>query len=140
MSEVFIVTAGSYSDYRILAVFSSKEGAKAYTEKLSHTELPISRGNYEIEEWDIDIPAEHWLKTVICMDKEGNVIEAWLDDNNGWMNSGFDSYGDLVWGVETEDRNRAIKVVNEVRGQIIALGLWGKGAEVRQIFGQRMVK
>jgi hypothetical protein len=38
---------------------------------------------------------------------------------------------DLVWGVETEDHEHAITVVNEKRAMLLSRGLWGEGSKVR---------
>ena len=37
----------------------------------------------------------------------------------------------LVWGVETEDHEHAITVVNEKRAMLLSRGLWGEGSKVR---------
>lgn len=46
MKTVWIVTSGSYSDYRIEKVFSTEELAEAWCADM--------RDGYQIEEWDID--------------------------------------------------------------------------------------
>ena len=39
----------------------------------------------------------------------------------------------LRWPVETEDAERAIKVANEKRVQLIALGIWGNNDALGQL-------
>lgn len=53
MDKVWIVTEGSYSDYHIVAVFSSEEKAKEYVETYGE-EDSYSLGDV-IEEWDVDV-------------------------------------------------------------------------------------
>lgn len=53
MSIVYIVTSGSYSDYGIVAVFSTKEKAEAFIEQRRQTEC-YDHDDNEIEEWTLD--------------------------------------------------------------------------------------
>jgi len=51
--KVFIVTKGTYSDYRIETVFSTKEKAEEYLRKSADKEFD---GEYnEVEEYEIDV-------------------------------------------------------------------------------------
>ena len=74
--KVFVLTSGSYSDYSIEAIFSSKENAEAYCglPRHAHWDEP------EIEEWDIDSHMNDirqgrcaWIARVAAA--EGKVIE-----------------------------------------------------------------
>ena len=67
MSAVYIVTAGGYADYRIVAVFSTEELAKVHIEK----------GQLEracIERYDLDPPSEWRSITNVCMRHDGSTF------------------------------------------------------------------
>lgn len=48
---VYVVTSGSYSDYGIDAIFSTKELAETYVSRMDNNS---SYSGYNIEEWPID--------------------------------------------------------------------------------------
>ena len=52
MNTIYVVTAGEYSDYRIMAAFSTREGAQAYIDA-----WPLAAAC--IEEYPVDAPPEH---------------------------------------------------------------------------------
>ena len=67
MSAVYIVTAGGYADYRIVAVFSTEELAK----------VRIEKGQLEracIERYDLDPPSEWRSITNVCMRHDGSTF------------------------------------------------------------------
>ena len=49
---VYVVTSGEYSDYRIDAIFSTRERAEAYLSQLKGAEC--SSGYEQIAEWAVD--------------------------------------------------------------------------------------
>ena len=130
--EVFIVTSGSYSDYQIHAVFSNRKKAKAYIKTGENAPGPYGTNNrdkYAIEEYDVDLPRFRWFTTLVSMDKEGNVDEATVcfeAEESGlvWFVFQEGKPIRMRWSVNTDDRDRAVKVANEKRSQIIALNLW----------------
>ena len=129
MSKVFILTEGSYSDYHILAVFSTKELAEKYTK------VNPSAG---IEEYNLDAPIP-LPQTLVVMQQDGTVIYSRLVHdydigfNSFWENRGTKQLC-LYYVVETDSIERAIKVTNEKRTQILALNLWGNKTEVSKLF------
>jgi hypothetical protein len=128
MTKVYVVTSGEYSDYGITAIFSTNEKAEAFmTEQIKFSTDMLSRDNYNIEVWEIDLPKESWIVTNVRMDKEGNTKDTWMEENGANGEMGFqtwDSEGNLVWGVVTTDKIRAVKVTNEKRVQLITNNLW----------------
>lgn len=62
MSKVYLVSEGSYSDYSVIAAFSTREGAEAYIAHLKGdgSTKSYSQVNDEPEEMDIDVPRETW--------------------------------------------------------------------------------
>lgn len=64
--KIYIATSGSYSDYSMDAVFSSRKKAEAAIELLQE--------DSEIEEWTVDaIPADGRLPYWVRMHPDGNV-------------------------------------------------------------------
>jgi len=136
MTEVYIVVDGHYSDYRIEAVFSTKELAQGYID--IYNKASKWRGDKRIEEYNLDKPEKLELGLAVRMAKDGRVAEVSLavikDNNNvGFKFFDLDTPINLGWIVATKDKERAIKVVNEKRTQILALGIWGDDAKVREI-------
>jgi len=140
--KVYIVTTGSYSDYQVESVWSTAKKAKARVKVLAHG----TNAGYFSDEVD---QADEIIPTVLVnMDKEGNVtgtISGYDNPKNAGF-IGFTQYSSkwnlhrkewpvLLWKVATEDKERAIKVVNEKRAQIIANNLWGDNEAVKAWFG-----
>ena len=117
--NVYIVTEGEYSAYRIRAVFSRRPKAVAYKKLLREA---------TVETWPIDIPPTAWVQTVVHMARDGTVEEArQVVSNEDWVQAnGLHKCGNghMMVSVRTEDVERAIKVANEKRVQFIASGEW----------------
>jgi hypothetical protein len=123
-NKIYIVTNGHYSDYRIQAVFSNKEDADTYKEQFNLD---------NVEEWDLDLPKNNWTYTFVKMDKEGRIMNI---EQNNWKHFpyiSFDVEKNIMMDVQTADRDRAIKVLNEKRTQAIALGIWGDSKKCREM-------
>jgi hypothetical protein len=52
MTKVYVVTKGKFSDYRIVAVFSTREGAE-------NMRAGPCDPNVEVQEWELDALAKH---------------------------------------------------------------------------------
>ncbi len=119
--KIYVVTSGCYSDYNIEAVFSTETIAQSYIDK----GIAFGADKKSIEEFELDIPPEQWVVTRVTMMRNGIVIDITKIYNGRcglwWLGETRDA---LTWGVGTEDAERAIKVVNEKRTQIVALNLW----------------
>jgi len=127
------VTEGKYSDYHILAVFSSRKLAREYVEKVQKHRYDTVR----IEEYELDRPPERWLGTVIEMDREGNVVWHTItvldeDDQLGFL--GYSRQGTLIWLVEGADLKRATKIVSEKLAAIVQAGAWGDDQKTIELF------
>lgn len=140
-NKVYIVTAGSYSDYRILACFSSRYRAKQYLENYRKMGACASDG-IEIETHNLNVPNEWGYVTSVNMCKDGSLYKVrWHPDpvRTNWVyapRSGHKFYQGknpnpalaectyLSSTVVTDDHERAIKVTNELRTQLIASGEW----------------
>jgi len=139
MGKVYVVTAGEYSDYRILAIFSDRIKAEEY--KIKYEEVVGEEAR--IEEYVLNLSKKRWFITTVWMDREGNVLDVYKSGNTGPWGIGFQGfdyyYGGknieyFRWGVETDDVKKAIKVANEKRAIILANNLWGKEDEVKRLF------
>ena len=121
--KVFIVSSGSYSDYHILGIYSTRE-------KAEHAKKLYASDN-EIEEFNLDeipnVPPGLFLYGV-HMNKNGDVKEAKItyaaDEYLEWHP--FSGYGEPVvcFNVFAEDEAHAIKIANEKRIQLIAENIW----------------
>ena len=132
--EIYVVTSGSYSDYAIDAIFTDINKAEEYKTNFNCDEV-------ETHELNPNTVAFHM--TVVAMFFDGtskNQYELIAHENT----SGFKRYVSskysynlkyvLIWIVNTNDKNRAIKVVNEKRIQILAAGCWGDTEKTEILF------
>ena len=129
MSKVYVVTDGEYSDYHICAIFSTLPKAQAYREEFDYG---------DIEPIEVDDPEVGQGFFRVEMARSGAVVH--IDHEEGKEKACFyfskllpseGSFTSLRCVVETDDKERAIKVVNEKRVQLIALGLWGKNLDAK---------
>ena len=132
-TKVYVVTCGVYSDYEICAVFLDEGLAQNYV--AVHSKCSSGDGKAEIEEYIADEFSTVWTTTLIHMKRDGTVISkssCFMGKPGFWCFS-LDGQ-ELVWMVKTENEERAIKVTNEKRAQILALDLWGDNEQVRELF------
>ena len=118
--KIFIVTSGSYSDYTIVRVFSTRAKANEY--------LDTKDDDYKLEVYDIDEPIERTKQVYqICFSLDKKKVYK-VDIREG-------KYADLIhvhqWNgmgkmdmisifVESDSRKRALKVASERYGVIIS--------------------
>ncbi|KKK84316.1 hypothetical protein LCGC14_2784590 [marine sediment metagenome] len=125
MPNIFLVTEGEYSDYRVLAAFTTAEAADAFatlhTERSQHSDRP------QVEECPLDAPQEEWLVTYVRMAQDGRTLDTWVKVEaeivRCWL---FDVHDNLVWPVVTDGLERAVKVTNEKRAMLLAADAWGR--------------
>jgi len=144
MKTVWIIEQGSYSDYRVVGIFSSKENAEQVCERVNQGET------YEqatIAEWPLNpgveainkglVPFLVWMlidgTTERCEQLErGGDDFRWTmtDELRVWRRSEAPAYRgknvqDCLMGrVFAKDSAHAVKIVNERRTQMIANGEW----------------
>jgi hypothetical protein len=134
---IYAVNSGSYSDYSIDALFSSKELAEDYMAK-------VKDGDYnDIEEFQLDPPDADFIKRgysvwSVHMLKDGTTerithgTDSYDIGNAGshiiWKRSTAPAYRGkgvldiLISDVWAKTEKHAIKIVNEKRAQMIASG------------------
>lgn len=138
---VWVVERGSYSDYRVVGVFSSREYAQQIADAIN-----ISGDGYEkatIAEWPLD-PAVHelrsgFVKYLVVMQEDGTVEKVKQRDIGSyeiagavamWRRSRAPAYSGqnvkdvLEATVWAKDEAHAIKITNEHRTRMIASGEW----------------
>lgn len=140
MAKVYAVNSGSYSDYRICGIFSTQEKAAAFMQYVRETDYN------DIEVYELDPPTVDLIKrgysiwrvlmlrdgTTERIDKVypeyfnvsdvGNPFLWRRTQAPAYLGKGIpDAWQSTVWA-KTE--KQAIKIVNEQRLQLIALGKW----------------
>lgn len=127
--SIWLVTAGDYSDYRVVSAHSTEAGAKQAMDAINEgPEWPST----EILELVLDPPARRKAHvTGVMMTREGAVGGVWTDftfdtpeDYRPHPDSVSGREGRGFFFVRTQDKKRAIKVANERRAQLIAANQW----------------
>lgn len=140
MASVFLVSEGSYSDYHIVAAFSTRRKAQQYVrqekqlrQKTSNVYLHLN--NIGIQEYALDSPPTAILVTWVYMLKDGTVtyiervvVSDRYRDSDG-RPAGYVFFdGEIMrTSVATEDEATAVKVANERRSMLLAADKWGTG-------------
>ena len=141
MNTIWVIEKGSYSDYRVVGVYSTKEGAELVCARINGEE------NHEpatVAEWPLDPGVEAinqgLAPFIVWMLRDGTTEKCVQDDNDFeytlndkltiWRQSEAPAYRgknvqDCLNGrVFAKDSAHAIKIVNERRVQMIANGEW----------------
>jgi hypothetical protein len=125
--KIYMVTDGCYSDFRVEALYSKKELADEHVRRLDS-------GDASVEEMELDQPIPDILINV-SMAADGTVTNTYRDVGDKF---GFARYSyrnrTFNWRVKTDDKERAIKVVNEKRAQIIAANVWRNNEATKEWF------
>lgn len=128
MSSIFLVTSGRYSDYGVVAAFSTKETAEQFAASMNTNKSSDYDDDARVEEYPLDTPPTEWLVTLVHMSKDGTATQTlphhFQPDFYVPGFSGYDMRGNLMWVVATRDIERAIKVTNEKRIEILARNEW----------------
>ena len=141
MQEIYMVTAGEYSAYSVIGVFTTQEKAQAFMTGKPISHEPPLFGYNEIEAIpvDMEIPPEIFGKlrysvymkkngeSVVYTDDEPNEIlkpfESTLETNNDKHSSFFAPNEQYVYvSCSTISKDAAVKIANEIRVQKIAMG------------------
>lgn len=73
MTTIYLVTSGSYSDYCIRAIFSTREAAEAYIADYNHGAGWPEIG---VEEWPLDAPREELYGAYVAtIDERGALVD-----------------------------------------------------------------
>ncbi len=140
MTQIFVISSGSYSDYRINAIFSSNKLAREYMAAVKNSDYN------DIEVYELDPPAADLIKrgyyvwnVLMLHDGTTERVDRTKNDyydvedvprHHVWERTKAPAYkgkgipdalDSRVWA-KTEQQ--AVKIVNEKRVQMIADGRW----------------
>lgn len=150
MAKVWSVSEEVYSQYRVLAVFSTERKAEAYKDVY---EKHSSADCVRIEEFDLDPNVPEYARVIeVHMAEDGTVIGVRDRGEMELCEVGFSHYNvrgytyeelcayDLVWRVQTDDKEVAVKAVNEKRAMILAEDAWNDWEKTAALFAVQMSK
>ena len=124
-NNVYLVTAGDYSDYHVVAAFSSMELAEAFRAR-----LPRPHDAW-IQSYPLDAGHRWGHLVTVLMARDGRVLNTYRT----WGEVGQSNYRLLEFykgqerrvlcvDAQTEDEESAVKTCNETRAQLIAANIW----------------
>lgn len=123
MSKVYLVTDGYYSDYRVLGVYATME--KAEQAKLLYA------ADNDIEEYELDVVPDSppgLVPFVVTITVSGDVRTIYRESADQfsprWHVANWDGNLNGLFYMWARDEQHAVKIANEWRAQIAALGLW----------------
>ena len=126
MNTIWVVEKGSYSDYRVVGVFSSKENAQRVADYVGG----------DVAEWPLDPWADELNQGrsayYVSMYRDGDILTIYRDkdlyrhdsDRPILIHSARTKKTYIAGHVFATDEQHAIKIVNEIRAQRIAEGSW----------------
>lgn len=124
--EIYVLTRGCYSDYEVVGAFVDKQKALELAKIYDYDiltfysditiNLPENKYFYRIHmEKDGSVPYTHRIDYDIIVD----------NTTTYWRECRYSPYNIFCCTVIAEDKNHAIKIVNERRSFIIAENKWG---------------
>jgi hypothetical protein len=127
MKTIYAVTSGEYSDYGIDSLFDSQELAQSYIDSFNADEYD----KMKIEEFKLN-PFEKQIKKgclpyFLRMTKEGECTEIEITSSSHGFGDEprFDIEKNIYHHVFAKDEKHAVKILNEIRVQYIAMNKWG---------------
>jgi phosphoribosyl-ATP pyrophosphohydrolase len=126
--KIYILARGSYSDYSVMAVVTSKEIAEKWENK---------GDEFSFEEFELDnlenvqecLDQKYWYK--VTLTKNGDVLDlrdtyvALENRHEDWKKLSYTTAKTFVTLVFTDSKTSAIKIANERRAFILSdLNLW----------------
>ena len=125
-NTIFVLTAGEYSDYRVLGVFSSKEKAEEVYAKREVTGRDYC---HAVEEYflDNDPNTPEGMKSCsVLMRRDGMVVDIKVDTNGGrlCLDAFFSKKLDRKFFMHARNEKHAVKIANERRTKMIAENRW----------------
>ena len=131
-TNIYLVTTGDYSDYRVVAAFSSRDKAQAYIDAAVGPDRARIRWrqDYNIEDYPLDPPTVFGYQITVVMARNGIVTcvraPEWTEEAKTEVRTVIpDRDPNLrAFTVATDSKERAVKVSNELRTQMIAMDQW----------------
>ena len=124
MTILYVVTSGEYSDYKIESIFSTKEKAEKFCSLFPEDAFQKP----DIEEYELDEYSNKDKKEFrVSMSIDGHVNFVYQIDPGDIDKESCFFHKNLLYSCcYADDTQHAIKITNERRVKLIALGLWGK--------------
>ena len=128
MAKVYMVTDGSYSDYMVLGIYSTK--AKAERAKV------LFNADNDVDPIEMDVTPRvppGMLKWLVKMDRNGNTKGVYRENceytaSHASVWKSYDSDEAYMQArVWAKDEEHAVKIANEWRTRIVANNLWING-------------
>ena len=124
--KLYMLTRGSYSDYRVFGIFSSRENAELYQRHVDKLDpVPYSEWN-DIEEMQLDAgiaPLQAGLSYYcVCIHKlTGNIVSVDTADDTDISNYDREhEFGNLHFYMGARNEEHAVKIAADRRRQILA--------------------
>lgn len=134
--KIYLVSQGCYSDYRIIAAFSTEEKAKAYVKHLGDSD------DEDILEFDVDSETfqnpRGLNRFTLQMKRDGSLVYGVTDRGSVkeekpqgpkweplakvWVDENSECY--MRFEVEAKDKEHALKIANEKRTELISADIW----------------
>ena len=127
--KIYAVSEGRYSDYRIVALFSSSDKAQEFIDEIHGDRIE----EYELDPPDVDMRRQGYRVWYISMQRNGDLHLA----ADGYNSNDIEEDPEIkchyvpylqeyacyrtLWA---KSKEHAIKIVNEQRAQLIAEGKW----------------
>jgi len=128
MKKAYIITAGAYSAYRILAVFSSSKLAQG---PLDGIKKAFPGEDVKIEEYALDVGVTQQgnprglMPFDVIMKQNGDTESVELSTDLISNKEPLLQYaGTILFNVLATDEKHAVKICNEQRAQLIANNEW----------------
>lgn len=129
LMKIYLVSTGNYSNYGILAAFSTEEKAKELLAILKKDSDECG-----IEEYELDPEVGDFTQYSVFMKKDGSLLGKtytakvyFPTPSHAWSTVDSDHpEGYMNYVVIAKSEEQAIKSANEVRAQAIAMETWGK--------------
>ncbi len=135
MTNIYVITSGDYSDYRIIGVYDDLEIAQ----KIENS-MEGARDNYRLESYELNQLQDKWdsgrkpfevemvrsgdSKVRISEDFTNMVELVLVDPGKQVFSNPVDTEKYLIGDVWAKDEQHAVKIVNEKRSLLIASGEW----------------
>ena len=131
MKTIYVLTSGDYSDYKIVAIYDTKEMAEAMRISLNPNEAwPITIEEWPLNPYSADLQKKY-IPYEVIMGKNG---DGYVSNRPECASLGYPGNIDvdfpnnsinMVTICFAKDEKHALKIANERRVQIIAANTWG---------------
>lgn len=127
MKEMYLVSSGSYSDYKVEAIFTTLEKAEAYIKGFKKNDDCYSDDGYnDIKKIRVNPSFKQivYILWLVEMEKNGEVIDCEKLDTRPMHGDYIDFCDTGYFVVDAIDKESAIKIANERRAYLIANEAW----------------